>query len=141
MMRSRVVLPHPDGPSSTRNSPSFAVRVMPSTAVTGPKAFLISLAVTEATFSSTASMKRRNVRSQTIAVSSTAADAWGFKTPEEASAAVPSLRSSALGPLFVDEVDLIRCPLDGFLGRGLAGGRPRHHVGDDEIVGHLIGRR
>src|SRR6516225_10479490 len=52
MMRSNVVLPHPDGPSRTRNSPSLAVSVMPSTAVTGPNSFLIALAVTEATSTS-----------------------------------------------------------------------------------------
>src|SRR5215471_16491044 len=52
MMRSKVVLPHPEGPSSTRNSPSLAVSVMPSTAVTGPNSFLIAFAVTEATSTS-----------------------------------------------------------------------------------------
>src|SRR4051794_16429687 len=31
-MRSNVVLPHPEGPRSTRNSPSLLARSMPSTA-------------------------------------------------------------------------------------------------------------
>src|SRR5262245_52952686 len=54
MMRSNVVLPHPDGPSRTRNSPSRTSRDMPSTAVTGPKRLLMLLAATEATATSMA---------------------------------------------------------------------------------------
>src|SRR5262245_41746411 len=49
MMRSNVVLPHPDGPSRTKNSPSRTAREMPSTAVTGPNRFVMLLAATEAT--------------------------------------------------------------------------------------------
>jgi hypothetical protein len=46
MIRSNVVLPHPDGPSSTMNSPSRASRLMPLTATTSPNFFLISLTAT-----------------------------------------------------------------------------------------------
>ncbi len=37
-MRSVVVLPQPDGPSMTKNSPSSMVKVEPFTAVKAPKA-------------------------------------------------------------------------------------------------------
>src|SRR5215475_1939715 len=37
IMRSKVVLPQPDGPSSVKNSPSPTSRSMPSTARTVPK--------------------------------------------------------------------------------------------------------
>ena len=36
-MRSVVVLPHPDGPTRTRNSPAFTRRLRSSTAVSVPK--------------------------------------------------------------------------------------------------------
>ena len=37
IMRSVVVLPHPDGPTRTMNSPSPMARSMPRTAGTSPK--------------------------------------------------------------------------------------------------------
>src|SRR5262245_17823609 len=49
MTLKKVVLPQPDGPSSTKNSPSRTDRLTPSTAVTPPKSFLISLVTTAAT--------------------------------------------------------------------------------------------
>ena len=45
-MRSAVVLPQPDGPSSTRNSPSSMVRSRPLTTCTAPKDLKISESVT-----------------------------------------------------------------------------------------------
>src|SRR6476620_6765999 len=39
IMRTVVVLPQPDGPSSVNNSPSAAVSVAPSTAASAPKLF------------------------------------------------------------------------------------------------------
>src|SRR3954467_12106335 len=48
MMRRNVVLPQPDGPSSTMNSPSGTVRLMPSTAETSSNFLTISLVNTEA---------------------------------------------------------------------------------------------
>src|SRR6185312_4676525 len=46
MMRRNVVLPQPDGPSSTMNSPSGTVSEMPLTAGTSPNFLTISLACT-----------------------------------------------------------------------------------------------
>src|SRR5207247_11272386 len=40
IIRSSVVLPQPDGPRRTRNSPSWAARSTPSTARTSPKCLL-----------------------------------------------------------------------------------------------------
>src|SRR5258708_6598623 len=37
IIRSSVVLPHPDGPSSVKNSPALIERLTPSTAVNAPK--------------------------------------------------------------------------------------------------------
>src|SRR3546814_14375118 len=39
IMRSSVVLPQPEGPSSTKNSPALMSRLTSSTAVTRPKRF------------------------------------------------------------------------------------------------------
>src|SRR6266478_8753457 len=39
IIRMSVVLPHPEGPSSTKNSPSLVARSTPSTAGTSPKYF------------------------------------------------------------------------------------------------------
>src|SRR5882724_8855749 len=41
IMRINVVLPQPDGPSRTRNSPSLAMRSMPSTARTSSKSLVM----------------------------------------------------------------------------------------------------
>src|SRR5262249_27112564 len=46
MILRKVVLPQPDGPSSTRNSPSGTDMLTPSTAGTSPKSFLIFSATT-----------------------------------------------------------------------------------------------
>src|SRR6185503_13504411 len=48
IMRRKVVLPQPDGPSSTMNSPSGTARLMPSTAGTSPNFLTISLVNTAA---------------------------------------------------------------------------------------------
>src|SRR3970040_2427441 len=53
IMRNRVVLPQPEGPSRTRNSPSRTCRSMPSTAVTSPNRLVIPLVGTVAMTAST----------------------------------------------------------------------------------------
>ena len=51
IIRKRVVLPHPDGPRRTRNSPSRTARSTPSTAVWSPhslrSAFVSTMAIRE----------------------------------------------------------------------------------------------
>ena len=42
IIRSNVVLPQPDGPTSTMNSPSLIVRLIPSTALTPFGNFLVT---------------------------------------------------------------------------------------------------
>src|SRR5712692_6068389 len=58
MILRKVVLPQPDGPSSTRNSPSQADKLTPSRAATSPKSFLMSLATTAAIWTSSLSRER-----------------------------------------------------------------------------------
>src|SRR3990172_8929735 len=48
IIRRRVVFPHPDGPSRTRNSPSSVERSTPLTASTSPKCFVMFLVSTVA---------------------------------------------------------------------------------------------
>src|SRR5690349_8621663 len=48
MIRRNVVLPQPDGPGSTKNSPSCTARQMPSTATTSPNCLRILVVVTGA---------------------------------------------------------------------------------------------
>src|SRR5882672_5199400 len=47
-MRSRVDLPHPEGPTRTMNSPSWMSKVMPWITRVAPNAFSMSLNETEA---------------------------------------------------------------------------------------------
>ncbi len=51
-MRSAVVFPQPDGPSSTMNSPSAIDRVSRDTAVTSPKRLVTSSKTTSLTVGS-----------------------------------------------------------------------------------------
>src|SRR5262249_31923121 len=48
IIRINVVLPQPDGPSNTKNSPSFATRLMPSTARTSSNSLVTRRASTTA---------------------------------------------------------------------------------------------
>src|SRR5215210_499074 len=50
MVRSRVVLPHPEGPRRTRYSPSSVARSMPSTAWTRPPSNCLTSPRTSTTF-------------------------------------------------------------------------------------------
>jgi len=47
-IRKSVVLPQPEGPTSTTNSPSLIVTLTPCTTSTRPKDFLTSFSSTEA---------------------------------------------------------------------------------------------
>ena len=90
-IRSAVVLPHPDGPTRTTNSPLAISSERSSTATTGPNRLLTWSKLTEATgypFNDPASMPRRNWRwSSTYrittgaATKTAAADTPGMSTP------------------------------------------------------------
>src|SRR5262249_43759582 len=135
MMRSKVVLPQPEGPSRTMNSPSRASRLTPLTAVTSSNCFLISLAATAAI--STPRSKNSGRYKQA-----------GGARPATATHAplcligAPARRSDLRGrPLLVDQVDLFGGPGHRFLRRRLVGRGLRHHVADDEVPDHFVGGR
>ena len=69
IMRSRVVLPHPDGPSSTRNSPSRVARSTPSTARTSPNAFVMRFVSTVANYTRPFSFHLAKMRLQAVSAS------------------------------------------------------------------------
>src|SRR5215831_301816 len=117
MMRRSVVLPQPDGPSSTMNSPSGTVREMPFTAGTSPHFLMISLVDTAAMESSR------------------------IPDASDRAKARPAFRlSSPSSPLLEDGLTLSRCPLDRLFGAQLTCRRLRHHVGDDEGVVDFVHR-
>src|SRR6185295_3365409 len=110
MMRRYVVLPQPDGPSSTMNSPSGTVRLMPSTAGTSPNFLTISLV-------NTAAIEPPGIQRKAAA----------------RECARPGLIGSGLaGPLLEDVFALAGGPFDRVLRAQRARGRFRHHVGNDE---------
>src|ERR1043165_3400194 len=98
IMRSIVVLPQPEGPRKTTNSPSRISRSMPSTAATSPNSLRSRRAIT-----------------------------WPIGS---------GLRVRL--PLREGRLELAGRPLHRLLRRHLAGGRVGHHVGNDEVVGHLV---
>src|SRR5262249_5587623 len=170
MMRKSVVLPHPDGPSSTMNSPSRAVRLMPSTAMTSPNRLVMALVETAATSTSwhalgaysvpaesayappliifgACSYRRTGVHFAGTCARETTGTALGARSsrPVGGGGGREAARHAAglrsRRPLVVDELGLLGRPLDGIFRRHLAGGGVRHHVLDDEIVRHLVGGR
>src|SRR5215204_6587912 len=140
IIRSSVVLPHPEGPSSTRNSPSAEARSMPSTAATPSKRLLRSRTSTTAMASRVVESWSRGVETYDIACH-IRAFSWRQSLP-----AIPVdcllldsstsrlLDSGApthepLGaPLVEDSVDLRFRLGDRVRGRLLPGGGTGHHV-------------
>src|SRR5690349_9124060 len=110
--RSRVVLPHPDGPSRTRYSPSPVSKSMPSTAMVCPN----------------------SLRSDMVSTT-----AMGVNSVLGASAAV--FLHQALGPPFaVNCLALARRGCDRRLWRRLSLGRVGHH-GREDISGEDLSFR
>src|SRR5712691_5293944 len=156
MMRRNVVLPQPDGPSSTRNSPSRTVRLMPPTATTSPKFLVISLAATVAIWApsmSRAGICKPATRPRSDRVPPQSPDLIGFDARDgkrgrrlmEMRAAPsnrpPVARVGLRHPLLVDQLDLFHRPGDRFIRSRLVGRGLRHHVDEDEIVRDLVGGR
>src|SRR5262249_31147503 len=104
IIRSSVVLPHPDGPSRTRNSPSRVTRSTPSTARTSPNTLRIA-------------------RVSTVAMAQAPAVRLG---PLGASTR-EGLDESLLFPLAVDALAGRDRFLERLLGRGRAAGRLGEH--------------
>src|SRR6266540_5597599 len=122
IMRSSVVLPHPEGPRSTRYSPSLVARLTSSTAGRWPpsKRFVSARA-------STASPARR----ASVPVDS----------PDPIATSAGPADQALLPPLVVDGLDLLLGLSDGFLGGLLAASGSAHHVRDHERSHHLADRR
>src|SRR5215510_2219802 len=135
MMRRNVVLPQPEGPSSTMNSPFGTLSEMPLTAGTSPNFLTISLVNTAAI---------EPPQNQSIALRRQSfGGANCICQRAEDPGPRPSLRGpgTASGfpvPLREDGLSLFVRPFDRFLGGHLAGRCFRHHVADDEVVVDLI---
>src|SRR5689334_3126496 len=135
MMRRNVVLPQPEGPSSTMNSPFGTLSEMPLTAGTSPNFLTISLV-------NTAAIDPPKINKWRAAANHSAEPivfANGRKIPDRA----PSLRGPGMAsgfpvPLREDRFSLLVRPFDRVLGGHLAGRRFRHHVADHEVVVDLV---
>src|SRR5437764_4591338 len=103
IMRSNVVLPQRDGPSSTRNSPSSVAKSTPSTARTSPSKVLVS------------------ERTSTVAIRA------GRQRASAGAADQP-----LVAPLLEDGLDLALGVGDRLLGADVAPRRPGHHLGQHE---------
>src|SRR6185312_8777764 len=141
MIRRNVVLPQPEGPSSTMNSPSGTVSEMPLTAGTSPNFLTISLVNTAdiepPNFSITGRRPRRSPRR---GAPCRPICKLRHRRPRQRRGP-PRWRSGPVVPLLEDGFALLRGQLDRILGGHLAGRGIRHHVADNEVVVDLVDRR
>src|SRR5215831_5747422 len=121
IIRSSVVLPHPDGPSRTRNSPSRVTRSTPSTARTSPNTL-------------------RTARVSTVAMAQ-AGSARAPRSPRPLTR--EGLDEPLLFPLAVDALAGRDRFLERLLGRGRAAGRlgehDVEHPGVEDLVDGRVG--
>src|SRR6185503_11410809 len=144
MMRRNVVLPQPEGPSNTMNSPSGTASEMPLTAGTSPNFLTIS-------FVNTADIEPPRIQWSARAppfpsrASPLFAPSIDFVRPDSsgprANARPGCLSSGLAGRLLHDAFALLRGPFDGVFGARLARRVLRHHVVDDEGIVDLVHRR
>src|SRR5215467_10311309 len=144
MTRRNVVLPQPDGPSSTMNWPSGTVRLMPLTAETSPNFLTMSLV-------NTAAIAPSRIASLTCDTPSASAPAERrrcrpfhrlppCRMPGPRARARSERRRSGLArPLLEDDLASLRGPFHRVFGTQLTCRRLRHHVGNDEGVVDLVG--
>src|SRR5262245_15994842 len=143
MMRRNVVLPQPDGPSNTMNSPSGTVRLMPLTAGTSPNFLTMSLVNTAAIGPSRIVILRCDAPSpwaerRRCRPFSSTVDVSACPGPR-ARARSERRRSGLARPLLEDDLALLRGPLHRVFGAQLTCRRLRHHVGNDEGIVDLVG--
>src|SRR5690606_35937508 len=121
MVRMRVVLPEPEAPSSTRNSPSRTSRLTPSTALTEPKwvcrSFTVSFAMPGAPPVALVAGEARHAPRR-----------HQEKTRSD---------QAALAPCVVDRRGLLGSGADRLLRRLVTADRAGEHVRHDEGVVHL----
>src|SRR5215470_14147879 len=132
MMRRNVVLPQPDGPSSTKNSPSRTAKLMPSTATTSPNCLRIFVAVTGAMKDFPNAMLARALKDMPTN-DSRRRDVGGHSRPPK--------RVRSRDPLLVDQLHFLGGPGHRFLGRRFVGRGLGHHVAYDEIVRDFVRSR
>src|SRR5689334_23785587 len=140
MMRRNVVLPQPEGPSKTMNSPFGTSKLMPFTAGTSPNFFMMFLV-------DTAAIKPPDPQ-HSAPTSPSPLRAWlaqlvprmesDGRSGPRSNARSGIARSGLTGPLFHNDLALLRGPLHCVLGAQLIGRMLRHHVVDDEGVIDLI---
>src|SRR5215475_4520980 len=136
MMRKKVVLPQPDGPSKTMNSPSGTVSVIPLTADTSPNFLMISLV-------STAAIEAPEIKMTFGSPSPDAPHTHLLQTPHPAPDRAQDTIRTLLRPLkpFVENAfALLRGPLNRVFGAHCAGRGLRHHVANDEVVVDFVRR-
>src|ERR1041384_4002675 len=145
MMRRNVVLPQPDGPSKTMNSPFGTSRLIPLTAGTSPNFLTMSLVDTAAIRSPR--LQRKTIsppiaRRRIAFVCPLSRHPTTPARPDRVKRTRPGIsRSGLTGPLLHDALALLRGPFDRFFGTQLTCRRLRHHVVDDESVVDLVHRR
>src|SRR3990172_755980 len=141
IMRSKVVLPQPEGPKRTRNSPSLVDRSTPSTAQTSPKHFFRPWTSTvaikpSALFQPVFPRNRPRRRDGDRA----AADSIPlFLNPVDLYNLV--LDEPPIFPLGPDALALLLGLLDGILGALVTRGGFRKHRVDDPGAEHLVNGR
>src|SRR6185437_195024 len=126
MMRRKVVLPQPEGPSSTMNSPSETDRLIPLTAATPPNSFFTSRVEIAA------------IAASDLCCSETTRAPGGASGADNGPAG--AVNGSSRLPFLEDFLALLRRPFDRILRRHGAGRRLGHHVAEDEVVVDLVGR-
>src|SRR5215475_4978080 len=112
IIRMNVVLPHPEGPSSTKNSSSLVARSTPSTAGTSPKYFWM-------------------LRTSTVAMLHPYAHDCNL-------CATPCLYFAFVFPFFENAFHFLICLVHGVFWRQFAGGRLRKHCRDHPGTKNLV---
>src|SRR6185437_10313643 len=146
MMRRNVVLPQPEGPSSTMNSPSGMVSEIPLTAGTSPNFLTMSRV-------NTADIEPPSLQSKKLCPpfhGGMLFQVAPLEPPSHNAGVCPGrargaarffMRSGLAGPFLEDGLALLRGPFDRVLGVQLARRGLCHHVVDDELVVDLVHRR
>src|ERR1700761_2548982 len=137
IMRRNVVLPQPEGPSKTMNSPFGTLSEMPFTAGTSPNFLTMSLVTTAAI---RPPRRQRNDRADPIRQGRILSVRWTARDRAATARSGRSLSGSA-GPFLEDGFASLRRRLDRIFGTRLAGCCLRHHVVEDEGIVDFVRRR
>src|SRR5579872_1277856 len=142
MMRRNVVLPQPEGPSKTMNSPSGTSKVMPLTAGNAPNLltmFLVDTAAIEPPRYSNRPAFPVAERGLRVDFLAERAESDGISGPRRKARSAMA-HSASTGPFLHDDLALLRGPFDRVFCAQLTGRRFRHHVVENERVIDLVHR-